>query len=330
MKMQAIISQTAWKQVRSKQLLITIPVLSGLRRFCQEAIRPVELSHHTYDGHDPPIIYLHGLFGSKANWQSVAKNINRKTNRKTILVDVRNHGDSNHSDVMSYAAMSTDLVAMMNKLRIDKAVLLGHSMGGKIAMVTALTQPERVDQLIAVDISPADSGGSTIDFSSYIGAMKKVKFDNSLPRSSMRKYADEQLQGVVKDLRDRQFLLTNLTEKYGHYYWRVNLTAVEKQLRSLYRFDHFKTVYDGPTLFIGGGKSPYISSKHYPEMRRLFPRSAVTHIEGAGHWVHSDKPAVFMDTLLKFLNRTLLPSHFYDSQANTGMHNMQIPFKVGS
>ncbi|XP_077996056.1 sn-1-specific diacylglycerol lipase ABHD11-like isoform X2 [Glandiceps talaboti] len=246
----------------------------------------------------------------------------------TIIVDARNHGESAHSNIMSYPAMSADLVALLSKLQIEKAVLLGHSMGGKVALVTALTQPELVDQLISVDIAPASSGKSTIDFPAYIRAMRNVKFDNRVTRSKMRQLADHQLQDSVPDIRDRQFLLTNLEERSGHYMWRVNLDAIEKQLKTLYSFDHFDTVYDRSTLFIGGAKSPYISDKHYPEISRLFPKSAVTHIEGAGHWVHSDKPWVFLDLVQNFLNGSLLPDYFNYKQLKTGSNQVQSPYVI--
>ncbi|XP_006817001.1 sn-1-specific diacylglycerol lipase ABHD11-like, partial [Saccoglossus kowalevskii] len=279
------------------------------------------------DGDDPPILFLHGLFGNKSNFQSIAKHINRKTQRKTITVDARNHGDSPHSDEMSYSAMTADVLALLNSLKIQKCVLTGHSMGGKVSMVTALTEPDVIDKMIVVDISPSPSARSTIDFDTYIKAMRNLQFDHSLPRSTMRKYADQQLKPSVPNSRDRLFLLTNFTEISGHYCWRVNLNAIERQLRTLYDFDHFSSTYDGPALFIGGGNSPYISPKHYPEIKRLFPRSAVTHIEGAGHWVHSEKPWQFIETLIDFLNGSLLPSQF-NSRTNLENSKIEIPYMV--
>ncbi|XP_069647656.1 sn-1-specific diacylglycerol lipase ABHD11 isoform X2 [Haliaeetus albicilla] len=157
-----------------------------------------------------------------------------------------------------------------------------------------------VERLISVDISPI-SAAPVSEFSAYISAMKSLKIPDGLPRSVARQLADDQLRPVVQLPQLRQFLLTNLVEVEGRYIWRVNLEAISHHLADITNFPTFHKPYPGPALFLGGSNSPYISSKHYPEIQRLFPKAEVQYIEGAGHIVHQDKFEEFITAVFNFL-----------------------------
>uniref|UniRef100_A0A8B9TLU9 sn-1-specific diacylglycerol lipase ABHD11 n=1 Tax=Anas platyrhynchos TaxID=8839 RepID=A0A8B9TLU9_ANAPL len=251
----------------------------------------VPLSHAALGpaGPRPPLVLLHGLFGSRGNLQTAV-----------LTLDARNHGGSPHSPVMTYEAMSLDVQQLLARLGIAKCIVLGHSMGGKTAMALALQRPDLVERLISVDISPV-STTLVSEFSAYISAMKSVNIPAGLSRSAARQLADSQLSPAVQHPQLRQFLLTNLVEVEGRYVWRVNLEAISHHLEDIMSFPVFHKPYPGPTLFLGGSNSPYISSKDYPEIQRLFPRADIQFIEGAGHIVHQDKFEEFITAVLNFL-----------------------------
>ncbi|XP_048839860.1 protein ABHD11 isoform X1 [Brienomyrus brachyistius] len=263
---------------------------------------PVNLTYDVFDGKgtDPPLVFLHGLFGSKSNFHSIAKSLVQRTGRKVLTIDARNHGNSTHSPVLTYEAMTNDLQHLLGQLHITKCVLIGHSMGGKVAMTTALTQSDLVERLVVVDISPARSATRT-NFHNYIQAMKDVKISSDLPRSTARRLAEDQLRELVKERSVRQFLLTNLVEQNGHYAWRVNLEAISNHMEDILSFPEFNATYHGPTLFLGGTSSAYISSEDYPEIQRLFPAAEIQYIPDASHWIHADKPLDFISSLITFL-----------------------------
>ncbi|XP_022594404.1 protein ABHD11 isoform X2 [Seriola dumerili] len=257
---------------------------------------PVSLTYDVFDGkgESTPLVFLHGLFGSKSNFHSIAKSLVQRTGRKVLTVDARNHGNSPHSSVLTYEAMAGDLKHLLAQLRIEKCVLIGHSMGGKTAMTTALSQPGLVERLVVVDISPAQTTTRT-NFRYYIQAMQEVKISSDIPRSTARRMAEDQLRSLVK------FLLTNLVEQNGHYAWRVNLEAISAHLDDIMSFPSFNTRYEGPTLFLGGASSAYISSDDYPEIQRLFPVADIQYIPDASHWIHADKPLDFISSIISFL-----------------------------
>ncbi|XP_062868008.1 sn-1-specific diacylglycerol lipase ABHD11 [Trichomycterus rosablanca] len=287
--------------------------VAGLQCFCSgvssarrdssaNSTSPVNLTYDVFDGKvdDTPLVFLHGLFGSKSNFHSIAKSLVQRTGRKVLTVDARNHGKSEHSPVLTYEAMTDDLKHLLNQLHIGKCILIGHSMGGKVAMATALSQPSLVERLVVVDISPSPTSVRT-NFRSYIDVMKTVKIATDIPRSTARRLAEDQLRHGVKEHSVRQFLLTNLVEQNGHYEWRVNLEAISNHLEDLMGFPEFSTTYEGPTLFLGGSSSAYISSEDYPEIQRLFPCADIQYIPDASHWIHADKPLEFISSVITFL-----------------------------
>ncbi|KAK9955482.1 hypothetical protein ABG768_015354 [Culter alburnus] len=288
---------------------------SGPRDFCSgvsrlegagsESVRAASSVNLTYDVFDgkvdsTPLVFLHGLFGSKSNFHSIAKSLVQRTGRKVLTVDARNHGKSPHSPVLTYEAMTSDLTHLLGQLHIGKCVLIGHSMGGKVAMTTALSQPNLVEGLVVVDISPSQTSART-NFHAYIQAMKEVKIASNIPRSTARRLAEDQLRKMVKERSVRQFLLTNLEEQNGDYGWRINLEAISNHLEDIMGFPDFNTTYEGPTLFLGGSSSAYISSEDYPEIQRLFPSADIQYIPDASHWIHADKPLDFISSIITFL-----------------------------
>ncbi|KAM9176953.1 sn-1-specific diacylglycerol lipase ABHD11 [Mergus octosetaceus] len=268
----------------------------------RSAVTAVPLSHAALGpaGPRPPLVLLHGLFGSRGSLQTVANALARRSGSQVLTLDARNHGGSPHSPVMTYEAMSLDVQQLLARLGIPKCIVLGHSMGGKTAMALALQRPDLVERLISVDISPV-STTLVSEFSAYISAMKSVNIPAGLSRSAARQLADSQLSPAVQHPQLRQFLLTNLVEVEGHYVWRVNLEAISHHLEDIMSFPVFHKPYPGPTLFLGGSNSPYISSKDYPKIQRLFPKADIQFIEGAGHIVHQDKFEEFITAVLSFL-----------------------------
>ncbi|XP_037671163.1 protein ABHD11 isoform X2 [Choloepus didactylus] len=220
--------------------------------------------------------------------------------RQVLTVDARNHGDSPHSPNMSYEAMSQDLQDLLPQLGLVPCVLVGHSMGGKTAMLLALQRPELVERLIAVDISPAETT-SVSDLPTYMAAMRAIDIPAEVPRSRARKLADEQLSPVIKDMAVRQFLLTNLVEVDGRFVWRVNLDALAQHVDAIMAFPPLQDAYPGPTLFLLGGNSQYVHPSHHPEIRRLFPQAQMQTVPDAGHWIHADRPQDFVAAIRGFL-----------------------------
>lgn len=252
----------------------------------------------------PPLIIMHGLMGSSSNWATISK-VLANTDRKIIRLDARNHGNSPHSEDMSYEAMSYDVLKVMDNMKIEKACLMGHSMGGKAFMTTALLHPERVSSLIVVDVSPTLSPGAKY-FPSYLQCMLKISSQlpemEGVPLTKARNMVVEALEEVEEHLGVRQFLAANLIQVDGKLKWRVNLDAIINNYQDLASFPKFDTKYEGPTLFVGGEKSEYISPSTKPDIMNLFPNAFIVHIPRAGHWVHSDNPFEFLECVIGFLN----------------------------
>ena len=244
-------------------------------------------------------VFLHGLFGRGRNFTTAAKAI-AETHTST-LVDLPNHGDSAWTDEFSYVDMAD---AVADTLRQGAAAdgpvdLIGHSMGGKTAMVLALRRPDLVDRLVVVDISPvaSDNGG---EFDHLLGSLKKLDLD----ALSSRTDADQQLQEPIPNAGTRGFLLQNLRSTADGYAWQPNLDLLHASLRQIGGFpDLTGSTFDGPTLWVGGSESGYITDEAEHTMRELFPVTRRVTVKGSGHWVHSEKPQEFASILQAFLAR---------------------------
>jgi esterase len=242
----------------------------------------------------PPLAILHGLFGSGRNWASIAQQL--AGDRRVIAFDLRNHGASAWTGGMHYGEMAEDVLAMLQERGWRRAALLGHSMGGKAAMVAALRDPDMVERLIVVDIAPVAYPPHHLG---HLRAMRAL----DLSATKRRSEADRLLAAAIPDPAERGFLLQNLLFEDGHARWRLNLEAMEREMSVLVGFPPLpdNAVYSGPTLFLGGARSDYLLAEHEPAIRRRFPNARIERIEDAGHWVHAEQPAAFLRIVEPFL-----------------------------
>lgn len=257
----------------------------------------MELAFKRYGNQsDQPLIILHGLLGLSDNWVTFGRRI-ADEGFDVIIPDQRNHGQSPQSDVFNYLAMTDDLLELIDKLDLDQIILLGHSMGGKVAMRFALENPDMVKQLEVVDIS-LKAYGERPYHRMIIETMKSV----DLSSISSRQQVEEQLKKQIKQLRIRQFLMKNLYWKEkGVLEWRINLSGIEKNLDQMFDAIDTTETYDKPTLFIRGGASDYILPEDFPQIRSNFPKAEIITIEGASHWVHAEAAEQFYQLSSGFL-----------------------------
>jgi esterase len=254
---------------------------------------PVSLAASEY-GAGPPLAILHGLFGSGRNWASLAKRLGE--HHRVIALDLRNHGASPWAETMGYGEMADDVRASLAARGYARYALLGHSMGGKIAMLAALREGEAVARLIVADIAPV---AYRLRHLGMVRAMRGLDLAGIKRRSE----AEARLAVAVPDPAERAFLLQNLVFDDGAARWRINLAAIERALPELVGFPVLaaETRYEGPTLFIGGGRSDYLRPEHESAIRRLFPKAHIAVMPQAGHWLHAEQPQAFLDVVEPFL-----------------------------
>ncbi|MRU16257.1 alpha/beta fold hydrolase [Roseovarius sp. A21] len=229
----------------------------------------------------PGLLIVHGLYGSARNWGVIAKRLS--DSRQVVAVDMRNHGLSPWHDTHSYPDMADDLAQVLEGLDGPFDVL-GHSMGGKAAMVLALTRPDLVNRLIVADIAPVAYGHSQIQF---IEAMKAVDLDKVERRSD----AAEQLKQVVDDPTLITFFTQSLDVKEKK--WRLNLDVLAREMPRILSFPEVAGQFDKPTLFLSGANSDYVKREYREGIKALFPQAQFAKIPGAGHWLHAEKPREF-------------------------------------
>lgn len=256
-----------------------------------------------------PVLILHGLLGSKNNWHSIGKELNELTGRKIISIDARNHGDSGHSDEMTYVAMAGDVLQLMRDEGVSSASLLGHSMGGRVMMNLALNHSDMIESLMVVDMSPnSHPTAASADIPNIVAALSSIKL-SQLPSNQMtaRQMADKQLEALIPSKMMRQFLLTNLVESDDEsgVRWRFNLSTISANLAEFaVGVTHREgATYPGPCLFLGGEKSDYIRAEDSESIKKLFTRANLEWVPGAGHWVHSEKPAEFLQRAVPFFSQ---------------------------
>jgi len=251
--------------------------------------------NYTEYGQGRPVIILHGLFGSTRNWQGIARSL--ADNNHVITADLRNHGQSPHIDSMSYEEMAEDVIALADKLKLENIILVGHSMGGKAAMTAALQNPDRFSALIIVDIAPVNYEHS---FKTLVDAMNSL--DLSLLKN--RNDAETALKKVSNEAAVIQFVLQNLIRSEGIFSWRINLKQISTSLESIIQFPESlkNSSCRLPTLFLGGSESDYLRSIHNSKIFEYFPAAEITMIEGAGHWLHAEKPSEFLKEVKTFIN----------------------------
>ena len=252
--------------------------------------------HRTELGESGPrVVFCHGLFGQGKNWTQVAKALSAE--HRVVLLDMPNHGRSPWTERFDFLELA-DLVAA--ELGDEPVALVGHSMGGKIAMCVALRHPELVDRLAVVDIAPVEYESGR-EFVGYIETMRQLDL-GSLER---RDQAEAALAEAVPNPTVRGFLLQNLRRTHDGWHWQVNLDLLGEQMDQLVGWPDEElgdATYDGPVLWVGGARSDYISDAYAAEMDRRFPRNRRVLVKGAGHWVHSEQPEVFLEVLRRFLD----------------------------
>lgn len=257
----------------------------------------MDLNFQKFGSDGQRLIIIHGLFGSARNWRGIAQKLSKSFVVYTL--DLRNHGESAHVDDMPYSMMADDIVHFMQQQNISSAKVLGHSMGGKVAMQLALNHPERVDQLIVVDMAPVTYAHN---FNDILAALRSIPLDTV----SSRNEADEILKKKIDVLSLRQFLLQNLeSANAGGYQWRVNLDSIENNMSNIMGFPESDKngTFSKPTLFIGGGNSIYLADRHLEAALALFPSAQVDIIKGVGHWPQVEAPKAFSASLQPFLNQ---------------------------
>lgn len=248
-------------------------------------------------GDGPPAIILHGLFGQSDNWVTIGRRIADQFH--VYLPDQRNHGQSPHTPVHSFPAMSDDLAEFIEDHHLENPVLIGHSMGGKVAMTYALENPEKVSKLVVIDISPRKYPERVIH-TQIISQMMSIDLENISSRGEVEKILDSR----IADKRVRMFILKNLYFKiHGKLAWRLNLEAINQSMDLLFDGISSENHYTGPTLFIRGGKSDYVTDADFPVIKYLFPEAFIKTISGATHWVHADAPKELCKLLSDFLER---------------------------
>lgn len=257
------------------------------------------MSLHTtsYGDAGSRVVFLHGLFGQGRNWTQHAKAL--APGHRVTLVDIPNHGRSVWTETWDFVE-AADLVAELLDAE-DPVTLVGHSLGGKIAMVLALRHPALLERLCIVDVAPVAYQSAT-EFGGYIDAMLAIDLDALESRGE----ADEALRDAVPGDTVRGFLLQNLRREGGTWSWQPNLRLLRDQLPQVSGWPDEAVAslspYEGPTLWIGGSESHYVRDEYADAMDALFPRTRRVTVKGAGHWVHSEKPEIFLEVLRRFLD----------------------------
>ncbi len=262
------------------------------------------------EGAGTPLVIVHGLYGSSDNWLTVAKKLGEKF--QVYSIDQRNHGRSPNSDVHDFEAMKDDLAEFFDTHNIEKAVVMGHSMGGKTAMCFAADYPERIEKLIVVDIAPKDYFLLNDESQYYLHnnilrAMLEIDFSRIESRKDVEVFLSERIDSI----QIVQFLLKNVhRNKETHQFeWRLNVPVLYDNLDEIIKgvnarwFDDRIPITNYPVLFIKGANSNYILPEDFPSIRRIYPEAEIVEIPDAGHWLHAEQPQLFMDALWKFLKQ---------------------------
>lgn len=244
-------------------------------------------------GEGPGVLILHGLFGQARNWAAVAKGL--ADDYRLVSVDLPNHGRSSWTGDVSYPSVAAGVAGFMTGHELEGAAVVGHSMGGKVAMALALTRPDLVGGLVVVDIAPVPYAHG---IRRHMEAMQALPLDKVTSRES----ADRMLAGGVDDPAVRALLLSNLAREEDGYVWRINLDGLHDGADVIHGFpDMGGARYEGRTLFVAGETSDFIGEEHKEPIGSLFPNARHAVVKGAGHWVHADKPEETIDLLRTFL-----------------------------
>ncbi|MCK2183128.1 alpha/beta fold hydrolase [Halomonas getboli] len=250
--------------------------------------------HHVDTGGDgTPLVVIHGLLGSADNWRSHIKKWQEL--HRVIAVDLRNHGRSPHAPGMGYADMARDVLALLDRLEVPKAHVLGHSMGGKVAITLARLAPERLASLIVADVAPQAYGHG---HDSELGALRRVRDE----RPAGRREADALMADFIDERTTRLFLATNLVRGEDGMTVRVGLDQIAEDYASISGEPDGEGAFEGPTLVVRGSRSPYVTDAMLPALREVLPNAELETLD-AGHWLHAERPEEFQATVNDFLAR---------------------------
>ncbi|KAH8281286.1 hypothetical protein KR018_007943 [Drosophila ironensis] len=271
---------------------------------------PVAVSFEKFQGtgasSSPPLVILHGLFGSKQNWRGISRALERVLPRTIYTIDARNHGASPHSPEHSSRAMAEDLRLFLEQQGVPRAACLGHSMGGRSMIHFARLFPDLVERLIVVDISPVSVPRSVEEMSQIFDAMINVELPNTLSMSEGRKVARDRLMQATENA-TVDFIMLNLRKDKttGAFSWACNAPVLRDfviEFDKSQKYLEELAPYTGPTTFICGSRSPYMKLDHWPQVQQMFPNSEL-HWLDCGHLVHFEKPQEFIALVTEFLNR---------------------------
>ena len=246
-------------------------------------------------GSGQPLIILHGLFGSAINWRRIGDTL--KSHWRVVMPDLPNHGNSPWSDDMSYPAQAQILKNFIVRHDLSNPVIVGHSMGGKVAMALALSGQCLINRLVIVDIAPVSYPHSHLEL---IQAMRALP----LAQISTRHDADQFLAPAIPASGLRQFLLQNLIIESRQARWRINLPIIEQQMTLLTGFPFNEENFDVPTLFLHGSKSDYLSAADLPIIKKFFPQAVTQSIDDASHWLHVERPTEVARAIQGFLKKS--------------------------
>lgn len=248
--------------------------------------------HFEVHGNGPPLFILHGLFGSLENWRTMARRFSTKF--QVYSIDQRNHGQSPHSAEMTYELMAEDLAELVRATKLQRVNVLGHSMGGKTAMQFALSHPEAVERLVVVDIAPKL-------YPPYHREIIEALLAVDISKVRNRTDLDAALAGRIPEAGVRRFLVKDAKEKDGSFHWQMNVHGIARGYDNLALPPSGETPFTGPTLFLRGEKSDYVTDEDGAGIRRLFPNARIETVLGASHWVHVEKPEPFFRIVRDFL-----------------------------
>ncbi|HAO25250.1 MULTISPECIES: alpha/beta fold hydrolase [unclassified Methylophaga] len=248
--------------------------------------------HFQSIGHGEPLVILHGLFGSADNWRSIAKALSSE--RQVISVDLRNHGRSFHHSQQTFDLMAEDLLNLLDHLGLSVIDLLGHSLGGKTAMQFSQNFTDRLRKLIIVDIAPRQ-------YADEHSQIFKALLAQDLSKFSTRSQVSDALAEALPDPQVRQFLLLNLQKGDNGLSWRINLQGLFCNYPGLLQSVSPENSIELPALFLSGSKSDYVTDDDWLQIKSLYPQAEYVVIDGAGHWVHAEKPDAFIQQVNRFL-----------------------------
>lgn len=249
---------------------------------------------HAVDlGTGPVVVLLHGLFGAAQNFGAIQKRLAAR--RRVLALDLRNHGGSGHATAMDYPSLAADVAETLAARDAVPAAVVGHSMGGKVAMTLALTQPTAVARLVAADIAPVAHAPA---LRHYVAAMRAVPLHPALTRRE----ADAALATTIPEPSIRAFLLLSLRFGADGPAWRLNLAAIDAAMPDIEGFPTLDAEFDGPTLSLAGGRSDYVREAGIAAFRAHFPRVRFATIAEAGHWLHAEQPDAFVAAIEAFLD----------------------------